>query len=218
MTRNPNRYLLFRSRPRHSAFGNGFCWHSLQNFGNGYCLQNYCARGNAVTLMTVHLAKGLEFNNVFVTGLEENLFPICKDNEDELEEERRLCYVAMTRAREKLFLTYAQSRRKFGQRQDNLPSRFLFESGLLDESEVRESTQPRYTDYHSKYGLYGAGAHRPLCTGHGRHAPLEKAGLTTALPLPEPHKKERYHADFQHPDPSEGRIFPGVSFVRSIRS
>ena len=112
----------------------------------------------AVTLMTVHLAKGLEFNNVFVTGLEENLFPICKDNEDELEEERRLCYVAMTRAREKLFLTYAQSRRKFGQRQDNLPSRFLFESGLLDESEVRESTQPRYTDYHSKYGLYGAGA------------------------------------------------------------
>lgn len=108
--------------------------------------------------MTVHLAKGLEFNNVFVTGLEENLFPICKDNEDELEEERRLCYVAMTRAREKLFLTYAQSRRKFGQRQDNLPSRFLFESGLLDESEVRESTQPRYTDYHSKYGLYGAGS------------------------------------------------------------
>ena len=75
-----------------------------------------------------------------------------------MEEERRLCYVAMTRAREKLFLTYAQSRRKFGQRQDNLPSRFLFESGLLDESEVRESTQPRYTDYHSKYGLYGAGA------------------------------------------------------------
>lgn len=114
--------------------------------------------GGAVTLMTVHLAKGLEFNNVFVTGLEENLFPIGKDNEDELEEERRLCYVAMTRAREKLFLTYAQSRRKFGQRQDNLPSRFLFESGLLDESEVRESTQPRYTDYHSKYGLYGAGA------------------------------------------------------------
>ena len=114
--------------------------------------------GGAVTLMTVHLAKGLEFNNVFVTGLEENLFPICKDNEDELEEERRLCYVAMTRAREKLFLTYAQSRRKFGQRQDNLPSRFLFESGLLDESEVRESTQPRYTDYHSKYGLYGAGS------------------------------------------------------------
>lgn len=132
--------------------------------------------GGAVTLMTVHLAKGLEFNNVFVTGLEENLFPICKDNEDELEEERRLCYVAMTRAREKLFLTYAQSRRKFGQRQENLPSRFLFESGLLDENEVHENTQPRYTDYHSKYGLYGAGARGSYSGGnysggysHGRN-------------------------------------------------
>lgn len=96
----------------------------------------------AVTLMTVHLAKGLEFDNVFVTGLEENLFPLGRDNEDETEEERRLCYVAMTRARKKLFLTYAQTRRKFGQLQENLPSRFLFESGLVDENEVQE-TAPR---------------------------------------------------------------------------
>lgn len=96
----------------------------------------------AVTLMTVHLAKGLEFDNVFVTGLEENLFPLGRDNEDETEEERRLCYVAMTRARKRLFLTYAQTRRKFGQLQENLPSRFLFESGLLDENAV-EQTAPR---------------------------------------------------------------------------
>lgn len=96
----------------------------------------------AVTLMTVHLAKGLEFDNVFVTGLEENLFPLGRDNEDETEEERRLCYVAMTRARKRLFLTYAQTRRKFGQLQENLPSRFLFESGLVDENEVQE-TAPR---------------------------------------------------------------------------
>ena len=93
----------------------------------------------AVTLMTVHLAKGLEFDNVFVTGLEENLFPLGRDNEDETEEERRLCYVAMTRARKRLFLTYAQTRRKFGQLQENLPSRFLFESGLLDETAVEEA-------------------------------------------------------------------------------
>lgn len=95
--------------------------------------------GGAVTLMTVHLAKGLEFDDVFVTGLEENLFPIGRDNEDELEEERRLCYVAMTRARKRLFLTYAQTRRKFGQLQENLPSRFLFESGLLDENSLEET-------------------------------------------------------------------------------
>ncbi len=98
-------------------------------------------KDGAVTLMTVHLAKGLEFKNVFVTGLEENLFPIGCDNEDETEEERRLCYVAMTRAKEKLFLTYAQSRRKFGQLQENPPSRFLFESGLLSEEEVRARTR-----------------------------------------------------------------------------
>ena len=121
----------------------------------------------AVTLMTVHLAKGLEFNNVFVTGLEENLFPIGRDNEDDLEEERRLCYVAMTRAREKLYLTYARTRRKFGQLQDALPSRFLFESGLLDENEVQEThVQPRYTDFRSKYGLYGAGAGGSYSGGH----------------------------------------------------
>ena len=96
--------------------------------------------GGAVTLMTVHLAKGLEFDNVFVTGLEENLFPIGRDNEDDLEEERRLCYVAMTRAKKRLFLTYARTRRKFGQLQENLPSRFLFESGLLDETQVQEQT------------------------------------------------------------------------------
>ena len=98
----------------------------------------------AVTLMTVHLAKGLEFKDVFVTGLEENLFPIGRDNEDDLEEERRLCYVAMTRAKQRLFLSYAQTRRKFGQLQENMPSRFLFESGLVDEHEVEQATQPKF--------------------------------------------------------------------------
>ena len=93
--------------------------------------------------MTVHLAKGLEFNNVFVTGLEENLFPIGCDNQDDTEEERRLCYVAMTRAKEKLFLTYAQRRRKFGQMQENAPSRFLFESGLLTEEEA-QAVRPQF--------------------------------------------------------------------------
>ena len=115
------------------------------------------SQDGAVTLMTVHLAKGLEFTDVFVTGLEENLFPIGCDNEDDLEEERRLCYVAMTRAKKRLFLTYAQTRRKFGQLQQNTPSRFLFESGLVDENEVQE-TQPRFTDYRTKYGLYGGGS------------------------------------------------------------
>ncbi len=87
----------------------------------------------AVTLMTVHLAKGLEYPVVFLTGLEEGLFPIGGGQAppEELEEERRLCYVGMTRARELLHLSYASTRRIFGQIYANLPSRFLLEAGLL---------------------------------------------------------------------------------------
>ncbi|MEK9145347.1 MAG: 3'-5' exonuclease, partial [Elusimicrobiota bacterium] len=93
----------------------------------------YEAGRPAVTLMTVHLAKGLEFPAVFLTGLEEGLFPISRDggDPDELEEERRLCYVGMTRARERLLLTYAATRRLFGRVYANLPSRFILEAGLL---------------------------------------------------------------------------------------
>lgn len=83
----------------------------------------------AVPLMTVHLSKGLEFPVVFLVGMEEGLFPHSRsiDEGDELEEERRLCYVGMTRAREKLFMTYATRRKLYGREQYNLPSRFLDE-------------------------------------------------------------------------------------------
>ncbi|HAT73353.1 MAG TPA: ATP-dependent DNA helicase PcrA [Elusimicrobia bacterium] len=94
---------------------------------------------HAVTLMTVHLAKGLEFPAVFLTGLEENLFPINAGNssEEEMEEERRLAYVGMTRARERLFLTWAGTRRIFGTTYPNLASRFIFESKVARETAVR---------------------------------------------------------------------------------
>ncbi len=81
-----------------------------------------------LTLMTLHAAKGLEFSVVFLVGLEEGLFPLTRRNEEEdIEEERRLCYVGMTRAREKLYLSYAMQRRLFGSVQQNEPSRFLRE-------------------------------------------------------------------------------------------
>ncbi|MEZ0392340.1 MAG: ATP-dependent helicase [Pseudobdellovibrionaceae bacterium] len=87
---------------------------------------------NSVTLMTLHISKGLEYPYVFIVGLEENLFPSAKsvdesNDENSLEEERRLAYVGMTRARQKLFLTYARSRKVWGQEQFNPPSRFLKE-------------------------------------------------------------------------------------------
>lgn len=103
-----------------------------------------------VRLMTVHASKGLEFAYVFVTGMEEGLFPHTKDenvSEEDAEEERRLFYVAITRAKKKLFLTYAQSRTIFGSRGVNIPSEFLLE--IPDEYLDRE-----FLDYTPK--------HRPL--------------------------------------------------------
>ena len=84
---------------------------------------------NAVTMMTMHSAKGLEFPWVFVVGMEEGVFPGQRafGEEEELEEERRLCYVAMTRAREHLTLTNARQRMLFGRTTANAPSRFLEE-------------------------------------------------------------------------------------------
>jgi len=90
---------------------------------------------DCVTLMTVHIAKGLEFPVVFLTGLEEGLFPLgeAQFSLDELEEERRIAYVGMTRAKDVLFLTCASTRRLFGQIHWNMPSRFIREAGLSEE-------------------------------------------------------------------------------------
>jgi DNA helicase II / ATP-dependent DNA helicase PcrA len=90
-----------------------------------------------ITLLTVHCAKGLEFPVVFLAGLEENLFPHVRsrESEDDLEEERRLCYVAMTRARERLLLSRAEVRRVQGEPVHASPSRFLFE---IPQELVRE--------------------------------------------------------------------------------
>jgi DNA helicase-2/ATP-dependent DNA helicase PcrA len=84
---------------------------------------------DSVKLMTIHAAKGLEFSCVFVGGLEETLFPsgMSINTREELEEERRLFYVAITRAKKKLWLTYANARYRFGQLQQNEPSRFIDE-------------------------------------------------------------------------------------------
>ncbi|OHD69629.1 MAG: hypothetical protein A2W19_01095 [Spirochaetes bacterium RBG_16_49_21] len=96
-------------------------------------------RGNMVTLMTVHNAKGLEFPVIFLTGMEEDMFPhrLSSDTEEGIEEERRLCYVGLTRAMERAFVTCAELRRTFHEVYHNEPSRFIHEipAELL---EVRE--------------------------------------------------------------------------------
>jgi len=97
-----------------------------------------------VKMMTVHASKGLEFKNVFVVGLEDGLFPNRRDgetkNKEDAEEERRLFYVALTRAKEKLFLSYANYRTIFGSRQINAPSEFIFDipADLLEKEGERD--------------------------------------------------------------------------------
>jgi len=95
---------------------------------------------DCVSLMTIHMAKGLEFPYVFIVGLEENLFPspFNLNNREDLEEERRLFYVALTRAKKGVFLSYALSRYRFGKLNDSSPSRFINEidNNYLDNSIV----------------------------------------------------------------------------------
>ncbi|MDE2726488.1 MAG: UvrD-helicase domain-containing protein [Gemmatimonadota bacterium] len=100
---------------------------------------------DCVTLMTLHNAKGLEFPVVFITGMEDGLFPISRAMESptDLEEERRLCYVGITRARERLFLTHANLRRRFGGTQTSLRSRFIDE--IPDDLVTEERTGRFYS-------------------------------------------------------------------------
>lgn len=105
-----------------------------------------------VTMMTVHAAKGLEFPVVFMVGMEEGIFPhsrVYEAGPGELEEERRLCYVGMTRAREELHVTYASSRLQFGNRGYNMPSRFIEDMGSVVASSPDRSFQPSQDDFYS---------------------------------------------------------------------
>jgi len=118
-----------------------------------------------VWMMTLHAAKGLEFPVVVIAGLEENLFPHARSAEDEaeLEEERRLCYVGMTRARRRLLLTSAARRRWYGEYRATSPSRFIDEvpEELLERSEARSSSyyQPSLGSWNRRPGggAYGRG-------------------------------------------------------------
>lgn len=108
-------------------------------------VEEYKDDTNRVSLMTVHSVKGLEFNYVFIVGMEEGIFPHINSmmNSADLEEERRLCYVAITRAKEKLYIVNARSRMLFGQVQVNLPSRFIKEINpeLLNQPVEKEATE-----------------------------------------------------------------------------
>lgn len=102
--------------------------------------------GSKLTLMTIHSAKGLEFDRVMVVGLEEGILPHSRSllSREDIEEERRLVYVAMTRARKNLYLSYVRSRLTYGGRQSSQPSRFLAE--IPEEAIVRTGSQLKYRE------------------------------------------------------------------------
>jgi DNA helicase-2/ATP-dependent DNA helicase PcrA len=135
--------------------------------------------GSLVTLMTLHNAKGLEFRAVFMIGIEEGIFPHSRSlEENSLEEERRLCYVGMTRAQERLVMTHASARSLWGSRSYNLPSRFLDE---LPHDVDRQRLQPASWSAHTSPGIAPRSDVPDLSTGDTvRHATLGE-GIVTRI-------------------------------------
>lgn len=154
---------------------------------------------HAVTLMTIHASKGLEFDVVFVAGMEEGIFPHIRSATDpqQLEEERRLAYVAITRARKRLYLTYASSRKLFGQTQANPVSRFLTEipTDLKRTSGIGSSgySGVGWEKRGSRKGISGSGTE----AGHGSVFNHSSAGpaeptFTSAESFKKPAAKETF--------------------------
>ena len=141
-----------------------------------------------VSLMTIHLAKGLEFSNVFVVGLEEDLFPsaLSLSTRLELEEERRLFYVALTRAKKQAFLTYTQSRYRWGKLIDAEPSRFIEE---LDKEFIE--LPPKEAPYTFKPLLNDSIFGEPVSTTKSVERKLPKDGPINTSPTPSQLQKLR---------------------------
>ncbi len=163
---------------------------------------------DSVTLMTLHAAKGLEFPIVFMAGMEETIFPHSRSlyDQSEMEEERRLCYVGMTRAKEELYMLHANSRMLYGGSQHNVPSRFLSEIG--GESVNETSTMSLgfgSTSTHKSPG-FGTANNKPDMVGWASASLKSKSG-----------DEPRYVADYNEGDVVEHQLF-GVGEIVEVES
>ena len=163
-------------------------------------LEEYNDGDDAVVLMTMHSAKGLEFPNVFLVGFEDGLFPGMKsigDNE-EMEEERRLCYVAITRAKETLTISHARQRMLYGRTSSALASRFLKEipeDYVVHKGGFQSRPRPDYSSYGSAYPSFGGGAgYKPRASHHSESS---LPGASASVPMLELNKGDMIqHAAF----------------------
>ena len=167
-----------------------------------------------ITLMTIHSAKGLEFNTVFVVGLEENLFPsqLAGSNMREMEEERRLFYVAVTRAEHHCFLTYAKSRLRYGKMEFGNPSRFItdIDPKFLDfHTSVRSSQKKdRYSDVELPWNS------RPRFNSQ----PRRQEAVVVPMPQPKvpPRFKPATYADIKnHRNPNQPTVEVGMRILHA---
>jgi DNA helicase-2/ATP-dependent DNA helicase PcrA len=154
---------------------------------------------DCVQLMTLHSAKGLEFPLVFMAGMEDGLFPHQRSLEESggrLEEERRLCYVGMTRAREQLYISYAETRRMFGSQRHCRPSRFIDEmpSELLEEIRPRIAVQRPYIPARPTGPSSEQGQNWPFRLGHA--VVHSKFGEGTVMAFEGSGEHTRVHVNF----------------------
>jgi DNA helicase-2/ATP-dependent DNA helicase PcrA len=159
-----------------------------------------------VSLLTMHNAKGLEFPNVFIAGMEEGLFPHSRslDSEAQMEEERRLCYVGMTRAEKRLYLTWARFRRRYGggQLEQSIASRFLQEVPVALVEKLNAGRAVPQVDLYAERSYVRESARRNLYTGKTYNSVENISQFFTERGMPLPSGIERAQAKKGAPAPS----------------
>jgi len=142
-------------------------------------IDNYDADNNCVTMMTMHSAKGLEFDNVYIIGVEEGIFPGIRSigEPEEMEEERRLCYVGITRARKNLTLVCARQRMLFGKTSANNPSRFV-EEIPREYIERKEAARNDVFGTKSEFSAYSSGIKKPYSPDKTKYTTIPQSQKT----------------------------------------